>query len=87
MDKQWIVYILQCSDGILYTGITHNLSRRLTAHNSGKGAKYTRCRRPVSTVYTELCTDKSHALRREFQIKQLSRSEKLALCSDYVMEE
>ena len=87
MDKQWIVYILQCSDGTLYTGITHNLSRRLTAHNSGKGAKYTRCRRPVSIAYTEPCADKSHALRREFQIKQLNRSEKLALCSDFVMEE
>ena len=87
MDKQWIVYILQCNDGTLYTGITRNLSRRLTAHNSGKGAKYTRCRRPVSIVHTEPCADKSHALRREFQIKQLNRSEKLALCSDFVMEE
>lgn len=76
----WIVYILQCSDGTLYTGITDNLPRRLAAHNAGKGAKYTRGRGPVLPVYQEACPDKSSALRRERAIKRLSRPEKLSLC-------
>lgn len=73
------VYILRCADGTLYTGCTNDLSRRLAAHNAGKGAKYTRSRRPVELVYREEVPDKSAALRREAAIKGLSRSEKLAL--------
>lgn len=61
----WTVYILQCRDGTLYTGITDNLPRRLAAHNAGRGAKYTRGRTPVVPVYQELCPDRSAALRRE----------------------
>lgn len=73
------VYILRCADGTLYTGCTNDLSRRLAAHNAGKGAKYTRSRRPVELVYWEEVPDKSAALRREAAIKGLSRGEKLAL--------
>ena len=73
------VYILRCADGTLYTGITDDLQRRLAAHNSGRGAKYTRGRGPVEPVYQEEAADKSAALRREAAIKRLSRAEKLAL--------
>ena len=79
----WIVYILRCADGTLYTGITDDPERRLQAHNEGKGAKYTRGRRPVEMVYRESCGDKSAALRREYAVKQLGRSEKLELIAGF----
>ncbi|MBR2047976.1 MAG: GIY-YIG nuclease family protein [Oscillospiraceae bacterium] len=79
MEKQWVVYILECRDGTLYTGITDRLEHRLKAHNQGKGAKYTRGRGPVKLLWQEPCPDHSYALRREIQIKQLSRAEKLRL--------
>ena len=72
----WYVYILRCGDGTLYTGITDNVSRRLAAHRSGKGAKYTRGRGPLELVYQEEVPDKSAALRREIEIKRLTRQEK-----------
>ncbi|MBQ6998903.1 MAG: GIY-YIG nuclease family protein [Clostridia bacterium] len=75
------VYILKCSDGTLYTGWTTDPENRLITHNSGNGAKYTRSRLPVEMVYCQECTDKSHALRREREIKKMSRSEKLKLIS------
>lgn len=75
----WRVYILECADGTLYTGITNDLDTRIAAHNAGKGARYTRSRLPVQVVYTEAATDRSTASSREAQIKSLSRSEKLAL--------
>ena len=75
----WFVYMLQCRDGSLYTGYTDDVARRLTVHQSGKGAKYTRSRLPVELVYREELPDKSCALRREIAIKKLSRKEKLAL--------
>ena len=78
-DKMWFVYILRCKDDTLYTGITDNIEKRLNMHNAGTGAKYTRGRGPVSLEYTECCTDKPTALRREIAIKQLSRKEKLQL--------
>ena len=74
-----MVYMLQCADGTLYTGWTDNLERRLAAHNSGSGAKYTRSRRPVKLVYLEEAAGRSTALRREAQIKRLARAQKLAL--------
>ncbi len=74
----WL-YILQCSDGTLYTGITTDVERRLAVHRSGKGAKYTRGRGPLTLVYREECGDKSAALRRELEVKALSREKKLAL--------
>ena len=78
-EKTWYVYILRCRDDTLYTGITDDVERRLAAHNSGKGAKYTRSRRPVEVVYTEVCEDHSAALKREIAIKKLRREEKLHL--------
>ena len=76
---EWIVYMLQCADATLYTGITNDLSVRLVAHNSGRGAKYTRSRLPVTLVYQESAIDRSAALRREHEIKKLSAAEKRAL--------
>ncbi len=72
----WYVYILRCGDGTLYTGITDDVPRRLATHRAGKGAKYTRGRGPLELVWQEEVPDKSAALRREYQLKQLSRSEK-----------
>ena len=73
------VYIVQCKDESLYTGYTNDLKKRIQVHNSGKGAKYTRSRRPVHLVYWEECPDQSSALSREAEIKKLSREEKLKL--------
>lgn len=75
------VYILRCADGTLYTGITDDVARRVAAHNSGKGAKYTRGRGPVEVVYREACPDRSAALRREIAVKRLTRAEKLRLAA------
>lgn len=75
----YFVYILMCSDGSLYTGISPDPERRLREHNSGKGAKYTRSRRPVIMVYKETADDRSAAQKRESEIKGLSREQKLAL--------
>ena len=69
-------YILRCADGTLYTGWTNNLEKRIQAHNSGEGAKYTKSRTPVELAYFELHTTKEEAMKREYEIKQLSRSEK-----------
>ncbi len=73
------VYILLCSDNTLYTGWTNNLTKRLTAHNKGKGAKYTKSRLPVTLMYYETYESKSEALQREAKIKKLSRKDKLKL--------
>lgn len=78
----YYVYMLRCADGTLYTGSTVDVARRLAAHNAGKGAKYTRSRRPVQVVYQECLPDQSAALRREIALKRLSRAEKLALCGE-----
>lgn len=75
----WFVYILRCGDGSLYTGCTNDLPRRLEAHRSGRGAKYTRSRPPVTLAYREAAADRSAALRREAAIKRLTRRQKLAL--------
>ena len=77
----WTVYIVECGDGTLYTGITTDLPRRLQAHINGKGAKYTRGRGPFSVVYTESHPTKSEALQREAHIKQRDASYKRALTS------
>ncbi|WP_027725214.1 GIY-YIG nuclease family protein [Tuberibacillus calidus] len=79
MDKPYIVYILECRDGSLYTGITNDLVRRLKAHQNGTAAKYTRSRRPVKLVYMESCKTKGDALRREYAIKAMRRKEKQML--------
>lgn len=72
-------YLVRCADGTLYAGWTTDLSRRVKAHNEGRGAKYTRSRRPVELVYAEPFGTKGEALRREAALKRLSREEKLAL--------
>ena len=80
MTSAWFVYIVECADKTLYTGITTDVERRVSEHNSSKkGAKYTSKRRPVRLVYSEPAEDKSSASKREYAIKQLSRSEKLKL--------
>lgn len=77
----WVVYILECTDGSLYTGITNDLKSRVNAHETGKGAKYTRRRGPFRVRYIESLDTKGAALRREAAIKSLDRSAKIALIS------
>lgn len=72
-------YILKCKDDSLYTGWTNDLKKRITSHNAGKGAKYTKTRRPVELVYYEEFQTREEAMKREYAIKQLSRKEKEAL--------
>jgi putative endonuclease len=80
MEKIWYVYILECSDKTLYTGITTNLTRRVVEHNeSSKGAKYTKARRPSKLVYSEILPNRSEASKREIEIKKLSKQDKIAL--------
>ena len=69
-------YIVKCSDGTFYTGWTNNLTRRMEAHNQGRGAKYTKARRPVTLIYYEAFETKEEAMKREYAIKRLSRKEK-----------
>ena len=76
MEKKYYIYMLRCADGSLYTGWTTDPEKRAAAHNAGKGAKYTRSRRPVELIYSEVFDDKISAQRREYAIKQLSRREK-----------
>jgi putative endonuclease len=73
---RWILYILKCSDGTLYTGITNDLTRRVAQHNKGTASRYTRGRRPVTVVHQEPCRGRSRALKKEYAVKQLSRREK-----------
>lgn len=76
----WFVYIVSCADNTLYTGVTTELERRIKEHNqSGVGAKYTRARQPVKLIYYEEMTGRSLALKREAEIKKLSRKQKLLL--------
>jgi len=76
MGQNWHLYILRCADGTLYTGITTDVDKRFEAHRAGKGAKYTRGRGPLEIVYREECGDHSSALKRELEVKKLSRPEK-----------
>lgn len=76
-------YIVECSDGTLYTGYTNDLKRRVSAHNSGKGAKYTRSRLPVRLVYFEEYDSKEQAQSREYQIKRLTRKQKIDLIEGF----
>lgn len=78
------VYILKCRDNTLYTGWTTSLEKRHKAHNSGRGAKYTRARLPVEIVYFEEFEDKKEAMKREYAIKKLSREEKLKLIDKFI---
>ncbi|HNX76612.1 MAG TPA: GIY-YIG nuclease family protein [Candidatus Rifleibacterium sp.] len=78
-DACWSVYIIECRDGSLYTGITNNIEKRIAAHNDGTAARFTRGRGPVVLRYLESQPDRSSATKRETQIKKCSRSEKLRL--------
>ncbi len=78
----WQVYLLRCRDGSLYAGATVDVERRLLAHQTGRGAAYTRSRRPVELVYAEAACDRSAALRREAAIKRLPRAAKLELVAE-----
>ena len=75
----WFVYILKCSDGSLYTGITNNIENRIKAHRDGKGAKYTKGRGPFKIIYKERCMNRSIASKRESENKSLNHKEKLKL--------
>ncbi len=80
----WTVYILQCANGTLYTGITNDLERRMAEHEAGQGAKYTKGRGPFKLVYHQLCEDRSLASKRENEIKALDRKSKLLLVATNV---
>ncbi len=81
MSKNWYLYILKCVDNTLYTGITTDLGRRVSEHNSSDlWAKYTKTRRPVTLVYSETFSNRSEATKREIQVKKMKRSEKEKLC-------
>ena len=75
----WVVYILECADGTLYTGITNNLDKRVSDHEQGRGARYTNGRGPFTVIYIEDHPDRSHATKREAAIKRLSPAQKRAL--------
>lgn len=77
-DK-WFVYIVRCADGSLYTGITKDVKRRCKQHNAGTASRYTRSRRPVKLIYSEVHSDQSSALKREATIKAMSREGKLTM--------
>lgn len=77
------IYMVRCKDGTLYTGFTNDVEARIRTHNEGKGARYTRGRLPVALAYTESYTDKSSALRREYEIKQYPRQKKEQLIENW----
>ena len=79
MERPWQLYLLRCGDGTLYTGIALDAQKRLLAHQRGKGAKYTRGRGPLKLVYTETCANHSDALKRELEVKAMTREQKEAL--------
>ena len=80
-EQPWMVYILECSDGSFYTGVTNNIERRQQQHNEGTASRYTRSRRPVVLRYQEICGSRSQALIRECSLRLLSRKEKEELVS------
>ena len=86
MEKQAYPYVLKCADGSLYTGYTTDLEARVATHNAGKGAKYTKTRRPVELVYYEVFASKNEAMKREAAIKKLSRTKKLEMIQNGLKE-
>ncbi|WP_419960514.1 GIY-YIG nuclease family protein [Psychrobacillus sp. BM2] len=76
-EKQHTFYVLECKDGSYYAGYTNNLEKRIKVHNEGKGAKYTRAKRPVSCIYSELYETKQEAMQAEYAFKQLTRKQKI----------
>ncbi|MES9831062.1 MAG: GIY-YIG nuclease family protein [Candidatus Thiodiazotropha sp. DIVDIV] len=84
-DNSWYVYILRCSDNTLYTGVTNDITRRVSEHNRGIGAKYTRGRTPVELVFLESSSNRSTALRRECVIKKMKLAEKQKIIDQAVV--
>lgn len=82
-NKKYYVYMLLCNDRTFYTGTSNNVEKRVAIHNAGKGAKYTKIRRPVKLMYSEELADKSAALKREIAIKKLSRQQKVTLLESH----
>ena len=80
----WSIYIVKCSDGTLYTGISNDVDKRVTKHNTGKGAKYTKTRCPVELLVTWECGNRSDASKEEYRVKKLSRKEKFKLIDERV---
>ncbi len=78
-NKSWYVYMVRCSDGTIYTGITNDIEARIAKHNNGSGARYTAQRRPVKLVHTETLGNRSNAMKREAQIKRWNRRQKESL--------
>ncbi len=78
----WYVYMIECSDGNIYTGVTTNIERRIDEHNSGVGCKYTRHRNPVKLLKSLEFINRSLAMKEEYRIKQLSRKEKIIFIKD-----
>ena len=78
-SSSWYVYIIECKDGKLYTGITNNLEGRIKQHNRGRGCRFTKYRSPVKLLYNEECISKAMALSREARIKSFTRAKKLEL--------
>jgi putative endonuclease len=76
MAEPWFLYILRCADDTLYTGVSNDVAKRLSAHQRGKGARYTRGRGPLLLLVTRRCLSKSHALKLEIAVKQQSRAQK-----------
>jgi putative endonuclease len=87
MMNQWLVYVLRCGDNSLYTGVTTDVERRVREHNQDNklAASYTRSRRPVTLVYTELCSNRSEAQKREMEIKRLTRQQKEGLITSQAL--
>jgi len=81
MRRAAFVYLLRCADGTLYTGWTYAIARRVQAHQDGRGARYTRTRRPVELIYRERCASRRAAMRREIEIKKMSRARKLRMAN------
>ncbi|MGP8214783.1 MAG: GIY-YIG nuclease family protein [Bacteroidia bacterium] len=79
----WYTYIIECSDKTFYVGTTNNIEERITKHNTGKGAKYTKGRAPVKVLYTRSFDSRSEACKHEYELKQYSRKEKLDLIKEY----
>ena len=89
MNEKHYAYMLRCADNTIYSGYTNNLEKRVEVHNSGKGAKYTKNRRPVRLVYFEEFDTKSEAMRREYEFKHLKKHEKesmiLGFCYNFII--
>ncbi len=79
----YVVYLLECEDGSIYTGIAKDVAKRFEEHKAGRGAKYTRAKKPIGIVYQEECATRSEALIREAEIKRMKREDKLLLIKEY----